>query len=137
MLSTGADWPFQSKVYDHTSDTSAEDNLHLFPRVTSRSHRLPSEKSRKRTVKGSQLHALTEWREGKTDSGGRGFLLLSKTGLYLLKFGCSFFSYIRSAFTAKKNNATGSTCPKPDTLVLLICRNTMKFSTVISEVTEH
>lgn len=65
MLSTGADWPFQSKVYDHTSDTSAEDNLNLFPRVTSRSHRLPSEKSRKRTVKGSQYMPSRSGEKGR------------------------------------------------------------------------
>lgn len=37
----------------------------------------------------------------------------------------------------QKNNATGSTRPKSDTLALLICRNVKKLRAIFSEVTEH
>lgn len=39
----------QRKGHDHMSDTSAEDNLNLCPRVTCRSHRPSSEECREMT----------------------------------------------------------------------------------------
>lgn len=57
------------------SDTSAEDSLNLFPRVTCGSHRLPSEGSREMTVRVHSTLVLLSGkrREGKTDSEGRDY----------------------------------------------------------------
>lgn len=57
----------QSKGQDHALDTSAEDNFNLFPRVTCRSHRVPSEESRDMTGY-TGVHTHAEWeRERRED----------------------------------------------------------------------
>lgn len=128
----------QSKGHDHTSDTSAEGNLNLFPRMTCRSHRLLSEESRELTVRGTQYMLLQsgKWREGKTDSDKRDYSSKEST-LSFEVWLHSVQTVIQEELSPQQKNVTGSTRPKSDTLVLLICRNVKKFRTIISEVTER
>lgn len=76
-------------------------------------------------------------REGKTDSDGRDYF--SKERALSFEVWFHFVQTVIQEVLSQlyKNNAAGSTCPKSDTLVLLICRNVKKFRTIIYEVTEH
>lgn len=84
----------QRKGHDQMLDTSAEDNLNLCPRVTCRSHGLPSEERREMTW---GVCSTCSCRVGRGEKGGQTVMeetISPERRLSLWKFGCILFKQL-------------------------------------------